>query len=160
MSFFIYVEEGEEITTPALAALEEAMGGFVQADVDLSVELVFVGEEEIRRLNNETRGIDKVTDVLSYPTLEGIKGQALRGEDYPFDIDEEGKLLVGSIVICCQRAKEQAEEYGHSYERELHYLIVHGIMHCLGYDHMEETDKAEMREKEEYILGKLGIVRA
>ena len=159
MSFVIYCEENEEISSAALTALENAMEGFVQADVDLAVELIFVDEEEIRRLNAETRNIDKVTDVLSYPALEDIKGQALKGEDYPFEIDEEDNLLVGSIAICCQRAKEQAEEYGHSYERELHYLIVHGIMHCLGYDHIEEEDRAEMREKEEYILGKLGIKR-
>lgn len=159
MSFYIYCEEGEEISQDSLSALEGAMEGFVQADVSLAVELIFVDEEEIRRLNNETRNIDKVTDVLSYPTLDDIKGQALCGEDYPYEIDEEGNLVIGSIAICCQRAKEQAEEYGHSYERELHYLIVHGIMHCLGYDHMAEEDKVEMREKEEYILGKLGITR-
>jgi probable rRNA maturation factor len=69
-------------------------------------------------------------------------------------------LLIGSIVVCCDRAREQAEEYGHSYNRELHYLLVHGIMHCLGYDHMQEDEKAEMREKEEFILSKLGITRA
>ena len=160
MSFFIYCEDYEEIAQSSLAALEGAMDGFVSSDVDLAIELIFVDEEEIRRLNNETRGIDKVTDVLSYPSLDEIKGEALSGEDFPFDIDEEGNLVIGSIAICCQRAKEQAEEYGHSYERELHYLIVHGIMHCLGYDHIEEEDKAEMREKEEYILGKLGITRA
>ena len=159
MSFFIYCEDYEEIAKSALNALEGAMEGFVQADVDLAIELIFVDEEEIRRLNNETRNIDKVTDVLSYPALEEIKGQALSADDYPYEIDEEGNLLVGSIAICCQRAKEQAEEYGHSYERELHYLIVHGIMHCLGYDHIEDEDRAEMREKEEHILGKLGITR-
>ena len=160
MSFFIYCEEYEEIAKTSLTALEGAMEGFVESDVNLAIELIFVDEEEIRRLNNETRNIDKVTDVLSYPSLEDIKGQALKEEDYPFEIDEEGNLLIGSIAICCQRAKEQAEEYGHSYERELHYLIVHGIMHCLGYDHIEEEERAEMREKEEYILGKLGITRA
>ena len=159
MSFFIYCEEYEEISKTSIEALQGAMEGFVEADVDLAIELIFVDEEEIRRLNNETRNIDKVTDVLSYPSLEDIKGQALKKEDYPFEIDEEGNLLIGSIAICCQRAKEQAEEYGHSYERELHYLIVHGIMHCLGYDHIEDEDRAEMREKEEYILGKLGITR-
>lgn len=160
MSFFIYCEEYEEISKLSIEALQGAMEGFVEADVDLAIELIFVDEEEIRRLNNETRNIDKVTDVLSYPSLEDIKGQPLSEEDYPFEIDEEGNLLIGSIAICCQRAKEQAEEYGHSYERELHYLIVHGIMHCLGYDHIEDEDRAEMREKEEYILGKLGITRA
>ena len=74
-------------------------------------------------------------------------------------MDEEGNLLIGSVAVCTNRAKEQAEEYGHSYERELHYLLVHGIMHCLGYDHMTDSEKAEMREKEEYILSKLGITR-
>ena len=157
-NFQIYCED-EEFPLENVSALESAMDGFVQTDVPLAVELVFVDGEEIRRLNRETREIDKVTDVLSYPALDDIKGQAICREDYPYEIDEEGNLLIGSIVICCDRAREQAEEYGHSYERELHYLIVHGIMHCLGYDHMTDEDKAEMREQEELILGKLGIER-
>ena len=156
--FNIYCD-GEEFPIQNAKALEGAMEGFVQTDVPLAIELVFVDGEEIRRLNRETRNMDKVTDVLSYPTLDGIKGQAICGDNHPYEIDEEGNLLIGSIVVCCDRAKEQAEEYGHSYERELHYLIVHGIMHCLGYDHIVDEDRAEMREKEEFILGKLGIVR-
>lgn len=159
MTEFKILCEGEEFPQESKQTLEQALCGFVQADVTLAVELIFVDEAEIRRLNCETRDIDKVTDVLSYPTLDGIKGQALKGGDYPFDLDEEGRLVIGSIAICCERAKEQAEEYGHSYERELHYLIVHGVMHCLGYDHIEEQDKTEMREREEYILEKLGITR-
>ncbi len=140
-------------------AIEKAMYGFVESNVRLAVELVFVDEEEIRRLNRELRQIDKVTDVLSFPTLDGIKGLPIKKNKYKTEIDEEGNLCIGSIAICCERAREQAEEYGHSYNRELHYLIVHGIMHCLGYDHITAEDKAEMREKEEYILEKLGIVR-
>lgn len=156
--FRIYCED-EEISLENVNALEQAMDGFVETDVTIAVELVFVDGEEIRRLNRETRDTDRVTDVLSYPALDDIKGQALKGEEHPYEIDEEGNLLIGSIVVCCDKAKEQAEEYGHSYHRELHYLIVHGIMHCLGYDHMVDEDKAEMREKEELILQKLGIVR-
>ncbi len=159
MTFTIYCEEFEEISKKSLTALERAMDGFVLSDVDLAIELLFVDEEEIRRLNRETRGMDKVTDVLSYPSLDGIQGKPLLKAEHPFEIDEEEKLLLGSIVICCQRAKEQAIEYGHSYERELHYLIVHGVMHCLGYDHITDEDRAQMREKEEYILTKLGITR-
>ena len=140
-------------------AIEKAMYGFVNSNVCLAVELVFVDEEEIRRLNRELRQMDKVTDVLSFPSLDDIKGLAIKKKHYKNEIDEEGNLCIGSIVICCERAREQAEEYGHSYNRELHYLIVHGIMHCLGYDHETDEDKAEMREKEEYILKKLGIVR-
>lgn len=141
------------------AALESALQGFVQTDVTLAVEILFVDGEEIRRLNREMRDTDKVTDVLSFPALDGVKGATIKAADHPYEIDENGQLLLGSIAICEERAKEQAEEYGHSYNRELHYLIVHGVMHCLGYDHMTDGDKREMREKEEYILGKLGITR-
>lgn len=158
--FHIYYDaEGEELTAENFSALERVMDGFVDSDVPLAIEFVFVDGEEIRRLNRETRNTDKVTDVLSYPTMNGIKGKALKGAEHPFDVDEEGNLLIGSVAVCCERAKEQAEEYGHSYERELHYLLVHGIMHCLGYDHMTDEEKAEMRAQEERVLGKLGITR-
>ena len=158
MTFHIDCED-ENFSLASVQALEAAMDGFITSDVPLAVEFIFVDGEEIRRLNRETRGMDKVTDVLSYPALDGIKGQALKRKDYPFEIDEDGRLMIGSIVVCCDRAREQAEEYGHSYERELHYLLVHGIMHCLGYDHMTDEERAEMREKEEFILGKMGITR-
>ncbi|MBQ7323448.1 MAG: rRNA maturation RNase YbeY [Clostridia bacterium] len=160
MSRFIIYSDGEEFPQERIQALEEAMTDFIDGDVPLSVEFVFVDEEEIRRLNRELRKTDKVTDVLSFPSLEDIKGEALYAEDFPYEIDEEGNLMIGSIAVCVKRAEEQAEEYGHSFERELHYLLVHGIMHCLGYDHMTDEEKAEMREKEEYILNKLGITRA
>ena len=158
MSFFIYCEDCEEIATAALQRLEGAMEGFVQSDVDLAIELIFVDEEEIRRLNNETRGMDKVTDVLSYPSLEDVKGQALSGKDYPYEIDEEGNLLIGSIAICCQRAKEQAEEFGHSFEREIAFLTVHSMLHLLGYDHVNsEEEDAEMRRRQREILESMGL---
>lgn len=156
--FRVYCDD-EAFPLDKLRAVENAMTEFVQTDVPLAVELVFVDGDEIRRLNRELRSTDKETDVLSFPTLDDIKGKALRKTDYPYDIDEEGNLLIGSIAIYPLRAKEQAEEYGHSYERELHYLLIHGIMHCLGYDHMDETEKAEMREQEELVLQKLGITR-
>lgn len=157
--FRIYVEEGV-LETARIRALEQAVGESVDADVPLAVECIAVDEAEIRELNASQRGVDKVTDVLSFPTLDGICGKKICGKDFPYDIDEEGNLLIGSIAICEKRAREQAEEYGHSYERELHYLLVHGIMHCLGYDHIEDTDKAQMREREERVLTKLGIVRS
>ena len=157
-NFVIYLD-GDEFPEENAKKLEKAMYGFVDSDVRLAIDLTFVDGEEIQRLNHELRNIDKVTDVLSFPTLDGIKGQPIRKKDYAFDIDEEGNLCIGSIAICLDRAREQAEEYGHSFNRELHYLIVHGIMHCLGYDHEIDEEKAEMREKEEFILAKLGIVR-
>jgi probable rRNA maturation factor len=159
MREFVIYCDGEEFPSSRIESLEKAMAGFVKTDTPLAVEIVFVDGEEIQRLNRELRDTDKVTDVLSFPSLDGIKGKAICGAEYPFDVDEEGNLLIGSIAVCCDRAREQAEEYGHSYERELHYLLVHGIMHCLGYDHMTDEDKREMREKEEYVLQKLGITR-
>ena len=140
-------------------ALENALQGQALSDCALAFEIEFVDRDEIRRLNAETRGMDKVTDVLSYPALDGVKGAKLCKKDFPYDVDEQGNLLVGAIAVCLDKAKEQAEEYGHSFERELHYLIVHGVLHCLGYDHMTDGDKAEMRAREEEVLQKLGITR-
>lgn len=159
MAEFTLVCEGEELSAKEILALENALGESVVSDVPLALEVVFVSEEEIRSLNAQTREIDKVTDVLSYPTLDGIKGEEIKGAEHPFEMDEEGRLVIGSVAVCIQRAKEQAEEYGHSFERELNYLIVHGAMHCLGYDHMTDDDKAEMREREEFVLTKMGIKR-
>ena len=151
--------EADVIDAENAAKIEEALSRFVQTDVPLKIECEFVGEEEIRRLNAKMRGVDKITDVLSFPELESVKGKPIKKAEHPFEMDEDGALVVGSLAVCVKRAKEQAEEYGHSYNRELHYLLVHGIMHCLGYDHMSDEDKKEMREKEEFILGKLGITR-
>jgi probable rRNA maturation factor len=156
---FVIYSDGEEFSQENVQNLERALDGFVTSDVKIAVEFVFVDGAEIRRLNNENRGVDKVTDVLSFPALDGIRGLPLKKKNYPCDIDEEGNLFIGSIVVCCDRAKEQAEEFGHSYNRELHYLLVHGVMHCLGYDHETDEERAQMREKEEFILNKLGITR-
>ena len=122
----------------------------------LKAELVFMGEEEIQKLNAETRGIDKVTDVLSFPTLDSVRGKILEVKDYPYET-EKGRLMIGSIVMCNQKIKEQAEEFGHTEEREKTYLLVHGLMHLFGYDHMTDEDKKEMREKEKQALKLLGV---
>ena len=149
----IYCEEQD------FTALAVAFDGEVLSDIDLAAEVVLVNEEEIQRLNRETREVDAVTDVLSFPARDGIKGKKLHKKAFPADIDEEGNLFLGSIAICTKRAKEQAEEYGHSYERELNYLLTHGLFHLLGYDHMTDEDKKEMREREERVMQKLGLSR-
>ena len=141
------------------ALLEKYAAEDVESDVPLAFELVFTDADGIRTLNRETRGKDAVTDVLSYPSLDGIRGKKLRGEDFPFDADEEGRLFLGSVAICRERAAEQAEEYGHYLRRELYYLAVHGLCHLLGYDHETEEDRREMREREESILAHMGIGR-
>lgn len=141
------------------SSLARAFEGEAEADCPLALEIIFVDREEIKRLNGEFRKTDRETDVLSFPTLDGIRGKALKGADYPYDVDEDGKLFLGSVVICTEVAKAQAQEYGHSYERELFYLAAHGVCHLLGYDHMTEEDKAEMRAKEERVLKKLNLTR-
>lgn len=157
---FYREQESEGASAPlAYAPLEAALAAFIDSDVPLAVEVVFVDEETIRTLNREQRQVDAVTDVLSFPALPLAAGAPLQKKDFPFDIDENGNLLLGSVVICVKRAREQAEEYGHSYERELHYLLVHGVMHCLGYDHMTDGEKSVMRAAEESVLSKIGITR-
>ncbi len=141
------------------SALSAAFEGEYSADCNLLCEVIIVDGEYIRRLNADIRKIDKVTDVLSFPSLDGIKGISLNKKNYPDEIDEEGNLFIGSVAVCEQRAREQAEEYGHSFERELNYLVTHGVFHLLGYDHMTEEDKAEMREREERVLKKLNLTR-
>ena len=147
-----------DLPEEGLARLAQALEGLWEGD-DLSAELLLVSEEEIRELNARERGVDSVTDVLSFPSMDGIKGQAILAEEHGEELDEDGNVFLGSIVICEKRAREQAQEYGHSFERELWYLAVHGILHCLGYDHMTDEEKREMREKEESFMQKLDLRR-
>ncbi len=130
----------------------------VESDVDLCAELIFTDEAGIQKLNAETRGKDAVTDVLSYPNLQDARG-GIRKDAYPYDLDEDGRLFLGSVVICRERAAQQAEEYGHSLDREIYYLAVHGFCHLLGYDHETEEDKRAMRAREEEILSKMNLRR-
>lgn len=141
------------------SALSGAFTGEAEADCPVSLEVVFADREEIRRLNAQFRNTDRETDVLSFPTLDGIRGKALSGKDYPYDVDADGALFLGSVVICKDVARRQAEEYGHSYERELNYLAAHGVCHLLGYDHIEEADRAQMRAVEERVLNKINLAR-
>jgi len=123
----------------------------------IKAELIMVDADKMKSLNSSTRGIDKVTDVLSYPTLGGIRGAVLDRKNCNTALD--GKyIIVGSIVLCDEKVKEQAKEFGHSESRERTYLIVHGLLHLFGYDHMTDADKAQMRKKEKEVLALLGVV--
>lgn len=122
----------------------------------IKVELVFNTSDEIRTLNRNTRGVDSVTDVLSYPTLNDIRGVILKKEDCSTCLDGR-YIFLGSIVLCEDKIREQAVEYGNTEERERTYLIIHGLLHLFGYDHMNDVDKAEMRALEKACLLKLGV---
>ena len=115
------------------------------------VEIIFQDGEYMQYLNKTTRGKDNITDVLSYPSMEGIKGKILTPNECRTEL--EGKyIFLGSIVLCDQKIREQAKEYGHSEQREREYLVVHGLLHLFGYDHMTDDDKLEMRTKEKQIM--------
>lgn len=124
-----------------------------------SVELLFVGEKRIKDTNREFRGVDRVTDILSFPTTETKAGDLPTAKENPFEVDEEGNLFLGSLMVCNKRVKAQAKEYGHSEERELNYLLCHGLLHLLGYDHMVEEDKRIMRAKEEAVMARMNLTR-
>ncbi len=112
------------------------------------ISFSYVDEETIRRLNRDYRGNDKITDVLSFPQFDDLDEAAYYDE-----------ICLGDVVICDAVAKRQAEEYGHSYERETIYLFVHSVHHLLGYDHMEEEEKKIMRGREEAVMKELGLER-
>mgnify|MGYP000638230076 FL=1 len=117
---------------------------------NLYVNVVLTNAKNIKSINKEHRGIDRETDVLSFPMFE---------KDEIANLDNTNEDILGDMVISIERVEEQAKEYGHSFERELAYMVVHSFYHLLGYDHMTEEDKKEMREKEENVLGILGIRR-
>ncbi|SUP41337.1 rRNA maturation RNase YbeY [Veillonella criceti] len=134
----------EEIILKVCAEVSRVYG--LGEEEELSVLLC--DNEYIHTLNKTYRGIDRPTDVLSFALNEGEEE----------DSEEESHLL-GDLIISLERTAEQAEEYGHPFERELAYLTVHGCLHILGYDHMTDADKKEMRQEEEFVLGNLGYVR-
>lgn len=150
----------EEATKYPLAQIADAAYKKLGQTAPLEIEVAFVTEDEIRTLNRENRDVDRVTDVLSFPNFDGIRYKTLTLNDYPSEIDEEsGRLPLGSICVCESRAAEQAEEYGHSLLREVCYLTLHGILHCFGYDHMNEKDEKEMTELAEEIMTAAGVGR-
>ena len=122
------------------------------------VAITLTTPEEIREINKEFRKIDKETDVLSFPIFEKKDIDMLRKNGEIVDEDMPQDVL-GDIIISMKKVQEQAKEYGHSVERELAYMVVHGFYHLMGYDHMVEEDKKVMREKEEKVLESLDIVR-
>lgn len=134
-----------------LSALLETASEIEQI-TDAEVSVTFVDDLEIQELNKNYRGKDQATDVLSFPMYEAEETQIIVD-------DEEEDLMLGDIIISVPSAREQALEYGHSFERELGFLMVHGFLHLLGYDHESEEMEKEMFTKQEDILNKYGLVR-
>lgn len=114
------------------------------------ISVTIVDNEEIRKINNKFRNIDRATDVLSFPLID------FDNEDLPND---GSKIYLGDIIISIERAKEQANEYGHSLDREVGFLTAHSMLHLLGYDHMVPEEEKVMFAKQEEILSNLGLKR-
>lgn len=149
----IIYEEGHVVTQEILDKMTQAAVYAVELEELESerceISVTFVDMEEIHALNKEYRDVDRPTDVLSFPQFYDLEDE----------IPEVGEICLGDVVICKDKAAEQAEEFGHSFEREIIYLFVHSVLHLLGYDHMEEDEKACMRAREEQIMEHLGVLR-
>lgn len=148
------IEEKEEYQKIIQKVLKKCFEEEKMIDSKMMVTITLTNAENIKKINKQYRNIDNATDVLSFPMFERdelenkIKNRLFEHED-----------VLGDIVISIPKVEEQAKEYGHSFERELSYMIVHGFYHLMGYDHIKEEDKKEMRPKEEKILNQLNILR-
>ena len=149
----IYFDEAQAVSDEILRKMEEAAAYGAELenldDERCEISVTFVDMEEIHELNKLHRGVDKPTDVLSFPQFEDVCEEA----------PEEREICLGDVVICREKAAEQAEEFGHSFEREILYLFVHSVLHLLGYDHMEEGEKKVMRAREEKIMEHIDVLR-
>lgn len=150
---FAYQKLAEEVIEAAI----ETEGFPYEAEVNL----LLVSTEEIHQINREHRQIDRPTDVLSFPLISYERPgdfSALEQDEDNFNPDT-GEALLGDIVLCVDKVKEQAESFGHSQKREYAFLILHSMLHLFGYDHMTEEETAVMEQKQRYILEKMNILR-
>lgn len=145
---YLDIEENEEDEKIIKKVLNKCFEEEKLKDKKLYVNVVLTDSKNIQVINKEHRGIDSKTDVLSFPMYE-------KGELDNIKLEKED--ILGDMVISIEKVKEQAKEYDHSFERELAYMVVHSFYHLLGYDHINENEKKEMRQKEENILQKLNI---
>ena len=152
---YLGIEKKEEYETTIKKVLEKCFQEEKLDKTKLYIEVTLTTPEQIQKINKKFRKIDKATDVLSFPIFEK--------EEIEIGLKEnkfQNKSILGSIIISIEKVKEQAKEYGHSFERELSYMLVHGFYHLMGYDHIEKNDKVQMRKKEENILNILKILRS
>ena len=152
-----------EFDEPELIRLvTEATMESLSCPYEVSVSVSVVTEEEIRRLNREYRGIDRETDVLSFPMNEFDREGIFSGACFEASMTtdpETDELMLGDVILCADRVRSQAEEYGHPEKREYAFLVVHSLLHLCGFDHEEEGERISMEEKQREILDSVGIVR-
>ena len=151
---YLDLEENIEFEEIIKKVIEQCFKEEKLENSKLNISITLTTPENIRKINKEYRNVDNETDVLSFPIFEKeeLDKKILNNK---FEYED----ILGDIVISIKRVEEQAKEYGHSFERELSYMVVHGFYHLMGYDHIKEQDKLVMRSKEEKVLTKLGITR-
>ncbi len=147
---YLDIDENEEYNQLINTVLNKCFEEENLNNRNLYVNVVLTDSKNIRQINKEHRNIDKETDVLSFPMYE---------KEELMNIELENEDVLGDMVISIVRVEEQAKEYGHSFKRELAYMVVHSFYHLIGYDHIDDEDKRQMRLKEEGILNKLNIGR-
>ena len=143
------------------SVINEALD-YVGCPYECSINVLLTDDTGIRDMNRDFRGIDRATDVLSFPMLSFETPADFSGvEEDPSDYadPETGELVLGDIVISCERAIAQAAEFGHSLKREVAFLTAHSMLHLCGYDHIDEAERSVMEQKQDEILTKLGITR-
>ena len=150
----IIVNEEGILTEQMMNTLREAASACTQEDVEIS--LSFVSLDEIHELNRMYRNVDRPTDVLSFPMFESTKELE---EACRVGREEGMTISLGDVVICMDKIRQQAEEFGHSQERETAYLFTHSVLHLLGYDHETDQEKRQMRQREEEIMEIIGLGR-
>ena len=147
------ISENKEYEEIINKVLNECFKNEGLTKLKLYISITLTVPENIQKINKKYRNIDKPTDVLSFPMFEKEEIKEILTSNYMLED------VLGDIIISIPKVKEQAIEYGHSFERELSYMVVHGFYHLMGYDHIKEEDKKEMRKKEDEILDKLHITR-
>lgn len=151
---YLDLEENKEYENIVKKVVEQCFKEEKLENSKLYISITLTTPENIHKINKQYRNVDKETDVLSFPMFEKKElDSKIKNQDFEYED------VLGDIVISIEKVKGQAEEYGHSFEREFSYMIVHGFYHLMGYDHIEEEDKVIMRPKEENVLNKLGIRR-
>ncbi len=149
------IQENKEYEDKIVQVLNKCFEEEDLKDLNLYISVTLTSPSVIKKLNNEYRNIDKETDVLSFPIFEKKEiDEIVKNKE-----KQIVKETIGDVIISVKRVEEQAVEYGHSFERELSYMLVHGFYHLMGYDHIKEEDKNKMRPKEEKILNELKISR-
>lgn len=148
------IEENQKYETMVEKVLTQCFQEEKMEDSKLYITITLTTPDKIKEINQQYRKIDRATDVLSFPMFEKDElDEKIRKREF------EHQDILGDIIISIEKVEEQAKEYGHSFEREFSYMLVHGFYHLMGYDHIEEKDKKKMRPKEENILNILKIER-